>query len=474
MKSTQCVKSLFCLLLVFQISIYALPSDRAGEIDRFMTTLHKRGQFNGSIIVAVGGKAIYRKASGEANFQSHQKFTPATMSNIGSVAKQFTAMTIMMLAEPGKINYDDPVSKYVPELGGALNGITVRHLLIHTSGIPDVGDLGIDHPRLTNDEVLRRLAKPDFLVSKPGEKYRYSNPNYVLLAVVVERVSGRHFADFLAEKILKPLGMHNTFVYDGSAPDRESLAAAYDQFANISGDDALITGSSGVYSSVDDLLKWDQALYTERLVRQSTLAEAFTPGQVKEGTSNYGFGWNVEEQGGHKFVWHQGGTGGFRALIERRLDEKITVIILTNKGNSKRLQINDAILNILNGKPYLFPKRSIAEAMYETIIKQGIQPGIKTYESLRAANDATYDFSESELNSLGYQLLYGNHKKSEAIEIFKLNTVAYPESSNAFDSLAEAYQGVGSNKELAIKNYQKAVELDPTNLHAVDMLKKLK
>src|SRR6185369_14477851 len=107
-----------------------------------------------------------------------------TVSNIGSLAKQFTAMTVMMLAEEGKLNYDDPISKYIPELV-ALNGVTLRHLLNHTSGIPDVGDLGIDRPRLTNDEVMQRLAKPDYLISKPGEKYRYSNPNYVLLAVVV-------------------------------------------------------------------------------------------------------------------------------------------------------------------------------------------------------------------------------------------------------------------------------------------------
>ena len=231
-------------------------------------------------------------------------------------------------------------------------------------------------------------------------------------------------------------------------------------------------GSIGIYSTVDDLLKWDQALYTGRLVRQSALARAFTPGRVKEGTSTYGFGWNVGEQEGRKFVWHQGAVGGYRALIERRLAEKITVIILTNKGNSKRLEMNDAILNILNGKPYVFPKRSIAEAMYETISKQGLQAGMKTYESLRSANDAIYDFTESELNSLGYQLLYGNRKTSEAIEVFKLNTVTYPKSSNAFDSLGEAYQ-VRGDKELAIKNYRKAIELDPTNLHSVDMLKKL-
>ena len=114
-----------------------------------------------------------------------------------------------MLAEQHKIDYDDPVSKYIPELGGSLPGITLRHLLNHTSGIPD---LGIDHSRLTNDEVLHRLSKPDFLVSRPGEKYRYSNPNYVLLAVVVERVSHTRFAEFLAAHILKPLGMNSTFI----------------------------------------------------------------------------------------------------------------------------------------------------------------------------------------------------------------------------------------------------------------------
>jgi CubicO group peptidase (beta-lactamase class C family) len=213
--------------------------------------------------------------------------SPATISNLGSVAKQFTAMTIMMLSEEKRINYDDAVSKYIPELRGPLIGITLRHLLNHTSGIPDIGDLGIDHPRLTNDEVLRRLAKPDYLVSKPGEKYRYSNPNYVLLAVVVERVSGQRFAEFLTKKIFKPLNMNNTFVYDGSPYNRALVALAYDQFGNLAGDDALLTGSSGVYSNVDDLLKWDQALYTDRLVRQSTLVQAFTPGRVEEGTSTH-------------------------------------------------------------------------------------------------------------------------------------------------------------------------------------------
>ena len=472
MNPTLIAKNLFFLLLVLPASVYALAGDQANEIDRFMTALHERGQFNGSIIVAVDGKAIYRKAFGDADFQSHRKFTPTTVSCIGSVSKQFTAMTVMMLAEQNKIKYDDEVSKYIPELSRSLNGITLRRLLHHTSGIPDVGDLGIDHPGLTNDEVLQRLSKPDCRVSKPGEKYRYSNANYILLSVVVERVSGQHFVDFVADRIFKPLGMQSTFWALGQPRDPNSVARAYDQFGNASGyDSPTTTGDGGIFSTVDDLLKWDQALYTERLVRQPTLAEAFTAGQVSKGVSTYGFGWNVRDLDGRKFVWHTGSVGGYRGFIARRLPDKIAIIILSNKGNSKRQEFAEAILNILDGKPYVFPKRSIAEAMYETINKRGIQAAIKTYESVRAANDITYDLGEPELNSLGYQLL-SNRKTCDAIEIFKLNTVAYPKSSNPFDSLAEAYQ-VSGNKELAIKNYRKAVELDPTNLHAVEMLKKL-
>ena len=470
MEPTPIIRSLISLVLAFPVSIQALPPNRSGEIDRLMTALHEQGQFNGSVIVAVGGKAIYRNAFGEADFQTHRRFTPATVSNIGSVSKQFTAMAIMMLTEQEKLGYDDPVSRYVTELSSALNAITLRQLLNHTSGIPDVGDLGIDHPGLTDDEVLRRLAKPGALVSRPGERYRYSNANYVLLAVVVERVSGRRFADFLAARILRPLGMRNTFVYDGSLRNAKPIATAYVQFGNRAGADDLMTGSGGMYSTADDLLKWDQALYTERLVRQATLAEAFTPGRVREGTSTYGFGWNVEEKGGHTFVWHQGATGGYRALIERRLAEKTTIILLTNRGNSKRLEIADAIVNILNDKPYALPKRSVAEVMYKAVRKQGIQAAIKTYESARATN--AYDLGESELNSLGYQLLYGDHQAVDAIEIFKLNTAAYPRSSNAFDSLGEAYR-VSGNRELAVKSYQKAIAIDPSNLHAVEMLKKL-
>ncbi len=162
----------------------------------------------------------------------------------------------------------------------------------------------------------------------------------------------------------------------------------------------ITKGDGGIFSTVDDLLKWDQALYTDQLIRQSTLAEAFIPGRVAEGTSTYGFGWNITEVDGSKYVWHTGNTANFRAFIGRRLGPKLTVIILTNKGNSRRVEISDAVFNILNGKPYVAPKLSIAAQMNDVIKKGGVEAGLQWYATERKNGSGVYDFSEAELNSL--------------------------------------------------------------------------
>jgi len=437
-----------------------------------MQTLYQRGQYNGSIIVAVRGKIIYRNAFGESNMDTHEKFTPATVSCLASVSKQFTSMTIMMLAEQHKIQYDDPISKYVPEIAKYADGITIRHLLTHTSGIPDVGDLGIDHPGLTNSEVLKTLIKQDSLAFKPGTKYQYSNTGYVLLSVTVERITGKSFKDYLTERILNPLNMSNTFLYDGTEKKSGRVAIAYNQFRKKDDYNSYETGDGGIYSSVDDLLKWDEALYSERLVKHSTLDTAFTPAKVAEGKTTYGFGWNITGTGADKIVWHTGSTGGFRAFIERRLREGITVIMLTNKGNSKRREIAEAIINIFEGLPYQLPKLPISEKLYDLINEQGGNVAVNVYDSLRAARDTTYDFSESELNTLGYQLLSEN-KKMEAVQIFRLNTISYPNSSNAFDSLGDAYVEI-RDKDGATKSYQKAIDLDKNNVQSINKLNRLK
>lgn len=423
-----------------------------GETIRAMlTTLNENGQFNGSILVAQNGTVIYRDALGAAAGSSRRN-QPETPSNLASVSKQFTAMAVMILTERGKIHYDDPISKYLPELAGWGEGITVRHLLTHTSGIPDVGDLGIDRPNLKESEMLKAIIEQHAQFADAGKQYRYSNTGYLLLGMIVEKVSDRPLGDFLAHNIFEPLGMKNTHL------------ASRRRYTK---------GDSGMVSTVDDLLKWDQALYTDRLVKPTTLDEAFTPASVREGTSTYGFGWNSAEKDGDRMVWHTGNTGPYRAFIGRRLGEKILVVILTNQGPSRRPEICEAIINILHGKPYTMPKLSIAMKVAGVIQARGVEAGIEEYERLKATQPETFNFSdESELNSLGYQLL-GQGEKSAALRIFELNTREFPASSNAYDSLGEAYAKAGQ-KDRAIQAYTKALELDPNNLNSQKMLRSLK
>jgi tetratricopeptide (TPR) repeat protein len=306
-----------------------------------------------------------------------------------------------------------------------------------------VGDLGIDDERLTNNIALQRLQQPANF-REPGQKYQYSNTGYLLLATIVERVSGQKFVAFVRQKILQPLAMTNTSI-SGQA-----------------------FGMGDMHSTVDDLLKWEQSFYTENLVRKSTLDSAFTPYPVREGNSTYGFGWNIADRNGDRFIWHTGNSGNNRAFIGRRLKDKITVIIFS-EGDSKRMEMNEAIVNIIHGNPYTLPKMTIVNVLYNAIKNDGIEKGIALYYSLKKEEPNNYEFGEQELNSLGYRLLNDN-KKQEAIQIFELNTGIYPTSSNAFDSLAESWM-VSGNKEKAIRYYKKAIELDPYNENAKSKLK---
>jgi CubicO group peptidase (beta-lactamase class C family) len=463
------------LLLYVSLFFCCFSTTKAADInkriDSLMNALSQRGQFNGSILVAIGGKVVYRNGFGEADREAHVPFKPTTVSCIGSLAKQFTSMAIMLLAEQNKLQYDDPIAKYIPEISTFAEGITIRHLLTHTSGIPDVGDLGIDNPSLNNAVVLKTLQGYKANVSKifkaPGLKFRYSNTGYMLLDVITERLSGQNRDDFMLQNVFRQLEMNNTFVWEGKSSNPKNVALGYSPYGDL---DRGVTG--GVYSTVDDLFKWENALNTEKLVHKATLDMAYTPYPVKEGTSVYGFGWNITVKDGKQFIWHTGNTGTYRAYIGRVLPERIAVIMLTNKGISKRTEITEAIVNMIHEKPYEVPKTSIAETLDILIKQEGIDKAIEKYHSFKTNEAKKYDFAESELNSLGYELM-SKRKGKEALRIFELNTEAYPTSSNAFDSLAEAYYNSG-NKELAIKYYEKALELDPKNLSSLTMLKKLK
>ncbi len=461
------VVSLVCL-----ISAAGFAQSTSARLDSLMRTLAARGQFNGSVLIAEHGSVVYENGFGLADAGKNIPFTPATPCYLASLSKQFTAMAVMMLAEQRKLSYDDPLTKYVPSFPPYARSVTLRHLLNHTSGIPDYVGLGLERPGLTNDDVLKALVGQDSLDFTPGEQFRYSNSGYVLLAMIVEKVSGETYGAFLQRRIFEPLGMNHTFVRDASRRDVPDAARGVNRFGANDDYDLLTAGDGGIYSSADDLFKWDQALYTEKLVKSSTLAEAFSRGRLNDGTeSGYGFGWGIMTYKGETIETHAGRYGGFNTYIKRFPKERNTIIFLTNHDFKDMGAIGNALAGVLYDEPYTLPKRSVAEAMYKLYEAKGPSPALQLYRRLKESNDTTYDYRESELNELGYQLLSQN-RIVDAIAVLVLNAEGFPSSWNVYDSLGEAYAKHG-DRDLAIVNYKKSLGLNPQNSNAIAALQRL-
>ena len=332
----------------------ALQGSEPETIRRMLVRLHESGEFTGVILVARDGLPVYRDAIAAPGVDAEALLDGPV--DIASLAKGFTAMAVMMLAEQGKLRYDDPVGHYLPALAEATPAITLRHLLTHTSGIPDVGDLGIDRPNLLERDVLEAVGTQCKNFARPGLRYRYSNAGYNLLAMVVETVSGQRFDDVLQNSIFAPLGMSRTRPLSGP---RSAEA---------------VKGDGGLVSTLDDLLQWDRAVASGKLVGAKTLSEAFVPATVAEGTSTYAFGWNVGQRHGDTLIWHTGNSGDRRAFLGRRVSDRITIIILTS-GDSRRLEIADAVVDILHHRPYTPPRLSIARALIPVVKQKGVDRG---------------------------------------------------------------------------------------------------
>ena len=296
-----------------------------------------------SVLVVKGGKVLLAKGYGLANVEERIRCGTNTNFRLASVTKQFTAMAVMILAERKKLSLDERLTDFFPEFPDYGKQITLRHLLNHTSGLIDYEDVipkGTEIPVLDRD-VLRLLMRQDKIYFAPGTKYRYSNTAYALLALIVEARSGNTFARFLQENIFRRLGMANTLAYEGGLSVVLNRAYGYSPAGNgfRRTDQSLtssVLGDGGIYSSVADLYRWDQALYTDRLVKRKMLQLAFTPGPATDHPeTGYGFGWFVGHYRGLKEIWHSGNSIGFTTRIARFPERKFTVIILTNRNEAK-------------------------------------------------------------------------------------------------------------------------------------------
>ncbi len=335
------MKFLASLIALFSFNLFAMNNEH--EMDKIFAGFTGTNTPGAAVIVIQDGQPIFAKAYGMADIAHKIPCTTASNFRLASVTKQFTAMSIMILAERGKLSLDDSITKFFPDFPAYGKAITVRHLLIHTSGLLDYEELipAGTTKQLKDKDVLAILKKQDKTLFPVGSKFTYSNTGYAFLALIVEKVSGQTYPDFLKANIFNPLGMTNSVAYEEGLSVVPNRVFGYAKTAQgFEPRDQSITsavlGDGGIYSSVLDLVKWDQALYTEKLVSKKMLADAYTAHSAGSdfAGSGYGYGWYIGKEGGTQHVWHYGSTCGFNNRLERFPAKKFSFIILTNRDEA--------------------------------------------------------------------------------------------------------------------------------------------
>ena len=494
-----------CLLLILLhgITNELQAQDKPARLDSLFASLFDQHEFNGNVLVAEKGEVVYRRSFGYADVGSKLLNTDQTAFNLASVSKTFTAVAILQLKQSGKLKLDDPFIKYFPDF--PWRQITLRHLLSHTSGLPDYQIFEkpySEHPEKIyslNDLIPALKNDSRGLLFKTGERYSYSNTGFGLLALLVEKLTAMKFPDYLAKYIFKPAGMVHTYietpllsVADKNRAQRyEFLSYSPGQLKRIDsvkGDHiqsvilGAIVGPTAVVSTTGDLLKFDEALYGGLLLKQQVLEEAFVPALLNNGDkaangrantkSYYGLGWMILQDSTYgKVVWHSGGASGVVTVFLRNITRKQTVVVLDNVTHRGLHPEGVNAFYILNNGPIFGGKRSLAKDYVITLHQKGADAAAVLFNELKA-DTSHYFMDEMELNKLGYNLMNDGFLK-EALEAFKFNTLLYPASFNTYDSYAEALAGAG-RKEEAIKMYEKSIVLNPQNEGGKKALNQLK
>ena len=386
------------IYLTIALSVAVNAQDRISRIDSLFTAMHAKGQFNGNVLIAEKGNPVYKKSFGLRNEETREALDENSIFDLASVSKQFTAMAVVMLEEKGKLKYDDKLSKFFPELG-YYKDVTVRHLLNHTGGLPDYMELmdkQWDHNHIaTNKDIISMMAtyKPA-MVFPAGTKYEYSNTGYALLASIIEKASGMSYADFLKKNIFVPLKMDNTLVYTRRYAPKEIKNYAYGYITDFTGKKVLpdnfsqtkmvvwldgIVGDGTVNSTTTDLLRWDRALYADKLISKKSRELIFSIPHLPNGEkTDYGFGWmiDVTEDFG-KIAQHSGGWPGYSTYIERQMDNDKTIIVLRNNDTETRIPVN-TVRRLLYELPLNVKRKEVAvseEIMKSYVGEYELAPG---------------------------------------------------------------------------------------------------
>ncbi len=484
----------FTRTVLITVSIYAMGIDRSvaqssniARIDTFLNSLNADHNINGNVLVAQDGKVLYERAYGFADVAAGKPNDLNTRFVMASVSKPFTAVAVFQLIEKGKLSLDGKVVQYLK--GFPYPEITVRHLLAHTSGLPNTEELF--SPRLALDSA-RQFANADLISAlkafgkpahfKAGDQFEYSNTNYSLLALLVEKVSRLSFKDYMTRFVFKPAGMTGTEILDPDFTYRPGFAHKYDRPVHYL--DTLrpiesvrdlrkftynwvgFQGPGNMASTVHDMLAFDQALYAGKLVSQKSMEQMFTPNRLNDGSipyrrsgideAAYGLGWYIfKNTRDGRVVWHSGGIPGMNTFMLRNIDKKQFIVVTDNAQNGP---VAPELYIMLSGKPFNRP-RSLAKLYVNTLVTKGMDHAAAILGCYRS--DAGFGLSEGELNFLGIELME-NGRLPLALEVFKTNTILFPKSFNVFDSYGEALMKAGKKAE-AVLMYRRSVELNPNN-----------
>ncbi len=479
------IKQFIFILFFTSITLFAQSSEKTvNKIDDLINRYNQLRLFNGSVLVAVDGEVLLKKGYGPANIELNVDNKPETKFRLGSITKQFTSALILILEQQGKLSVEDKISDHLDYFRKDLGQkISIHHLMTHTSGLPEY---------LRTPDFMRTTAKlhadvkqfiidycSDDLNFEPGTDWSYSNSGYFILGAIIEKVSGMTYEEALNNFIFKPLEMNDSG-YDLLTPIITNRAAGYVKqfigYTNADFIDMTVPYSAGsLYSTVEDLYKWDRSLYTNKILSDKSREKMFT-GYADAMGAKYGYGWviaeTVEDGDTITYTSHGGGINGFNTLITRRLYDQSLVVLLNNTRLAPLNEMETKIFEIIDGKEYTFPKQPIEDYLYSVISDEGIKIALSNFDALNESGDIeSFIVSEVGLNNLGYALM-AEDKLDAAIDIFALNIKLYPESFNTYDSMGEALLEKGE-KEKAIENYKKSVELNPRNQNGIDVLKKL-
>ena len=450
-----------------------------------------------AIAIVDGGQVVWEHGFGVQSLKAKDPVTPRSLWHMASITKPFVATAVMQLVEKGRMNLDAPITTYVPYFEMAdprAKTVTIRQMLSHTSGFPDVGDYEWDEP-VYDDGALERFTrslKDQKLIFAPGERMQYSNMAYEVLGDAVAKASGKTFEAYVHENILQPLGMTTstllvketdpalmTWGHELDARGRPVASAVYPY-------NRMHTPSSNLHSNVRDMARWAIAnldggkLDGERILEMETLDRMWTPVREIAATGPdvrrqaIGLSWFLGKHRGHEIVSHGGGDTGYLTDLVLVPEGRKAVAWMTNVDYIDPAPITRAALDTVLGlEPQpIASKRSAGRVLISAYREGGYDAAVAQYASIKANQADLYSLDDGDLNDFGYFLLLDQKKNDEALRIFRMNVEAFPNSANARDSLGEALEITG-DKAGARAAYEQALKIDPNFTHARDALKKL-